>query len=88
MKSIRASCVIGSLRSATTPSSAIATVRLASEGEMPLAISRPVMSNGNSRFAPSGKVRVIFCTGSAGFKFARPNWNPDAGALLSGIGVS
>jgi hypothetical protein len=31
---------------------------------------------------------VIFCTDSVGFKFARPNWNPDAGALLSGIGVS
>src|SRR4029079_15098050 len=63
-------------------------VRLASDGEMRLAMSRPVMLWGNSRLAPSGKVRTIFIWGSAGFKFARPNWNPDAGALLSGIGVS
>ena len=88
MSSIFASPEIGSLRSATTPSSAIATVRLASEGEMPLAISSPVMSLGYSRFAPSGKVRVIFSKGSAGFKLARPNWNPDAGVFWSGIVVS
>ena len=39
MNSIFASCEIGSARSLTTPSSAIATVRLASDGEMPLAMS-------------------------------------------------
>jgi hypothetical protein len=33
-------------------------------------------------------VRVIFSKGSAGFKFARPNWNPDAGVFWSGISVS
>ena len=38
------------------PSSAIATVRFANEGEMPLAMSRPVVPWGYSRRAPSGKV--------------------------------
>jgi len=47
--------VMGSARSATVPSSTIATVRLASEGEMPLAMSRPVELSGYSRRAPSGK---------------------------------
>ncbi len=61
ISSIFASASIGSLRSASVPSSAIATVRLASEGEMPWAISRPVVPLENSRFAPSGKVRAIFC---------------------------
>ena len=56
--SILASRSIGSFRSVSTPSSAIATVRLASEGEMPLAISKPVMPWGNSRRAPSGKVNA------------------------------
>ena len=86
--SILASCEIGSLRSATTPSSAIATVRLASDGEMPFAISSPVMSLGNSRLAPSGKVRAILFTGSAGLRFVRLYWNPDAGVFWSGILVS
>ena len=44
--SILASRSIGSARSASAPSSAMATVRLASEGEMPLAMSRPVMPLG------------------------------------------
>ena len=35
---------------------AIATERFASDGEMSLAISRPVMFWGNSRRTPSGKV--------------------------------
>jgi len=38
-----ASCAIGSARSASAPSSAIATVRLASDGEIALATSKPVM---------------------------------------------
>src|ERR1700733_4602169 len=88
MNSILASCSMGSARSATTPSSAIATVRLASDGEMPLAMSRPVMLLGNSRLAPSGKMRAMRGSGSIGFKLATPNWNPDAGALLSGIDLS
>ena len=37
---------MGSERSATAPSSAMATVRLASEGEIPFAMSRPVMPLG------------------------------------------
>ena len=48
----------GSFRSASKPSSAMATVRLASEGEMPLAISNPVTPLGKSRRAPSGKVKA------------------------------
>src|SRR6266478_6676046 len=54
--SILASCAIGSARSASAPSSAIATVRLASDGEIALATSKPVMPVGYSRRAPSGKV--------------------------------
>ena len=50
---------IGSARSASAPSSAMATVRLASEGEMHLAMSLPRMPAGNWRAAPSGKVREI-----------------------------
>src|SRR6202007_1837321 len=69
---------MGSLRSASTPSSAIATVRLASEGEMPWAISSPVVSLGYSRFAPSGKVRVTFSTGSTGLRLVIEYWNPDS----------
>src|SRR5213082_3155807 len=65
-----ASRSILSERSATTPSSAIATVRLASEGEMPLAISRPVVSLGNSRVAPSGKVSATLLD-STGFRLLR-----------------
>src|SRR5580704_11625325 len=34
----------------------MATVRLASDGEIPLAMSRPVVFGGKSRRAPSGKV--------------------------------
>src|SRR5262245_61981097 len=56
--SIAASRSIGSARSVTVPSSAMATVRLASDGEMPLAMSRPLVPAGNSRRAPSGKVSV------------------------------
>src|SRR5256714_1380475 len=70
MNSIFASCSIGSARSVTTPSSAIATVRLASEGEMPLAMSSPVVSLGNSRVAPSGKVSAILLD-STGFRLLR-----------------
>ena len=47
MNSILASCSIGSPRSVSTPSSAMATVRLASEGEMPLAISSRLSRWGN-----------------------------------------
>src|SRR5215813_9018885 len=54
--SIFASRSIGSARSASAPSSAIATVRLASDGEIALATSKPVMPLGYSRRAPSGKV--------------------------------
>src|SRR3979490_3249972 len=57
---------MGSARSTTVPSSAIATVRLASEGEMPFAMSRPVMLAGYSRRAPSGKVRATMGLGSSG----------------------
>src|SRR4051794_7086882 len=88
MNSIAASRSIASARSTTTPSNAIATVRFASDGEMPLAISRPVMLFGNSRRAPSGKVRAIIGCCSTGFRLATPNWNPDAGACLSGIKLS
>src|SRR3977135_3061265 len=88
MNSIFASWSIGSARSLTTPSSAIATVRLASDGEMPLAISRPVMLLGNSRLAPSGKMRAMRGSGSIGFRLATLYWNPDAGAFLSGITFS
>jgi hypothetical protein len=56
MNSILASRSIGSVMSASVPSSAMATVRLAKEGEMPLATSRPVVPEGYSRRAPSGKV--------------------------------
>src|SRR2546430_13446298 len=66
----------------------MATVRLASEGEMPLAISRPVLPLGNSRFAPSGKVTAIFSVGSAGFRLVILYWNPDADSCLSGIDLS
>src|SRR5471030_536657 len=83
MNSIFASASIGSARSRKSPSSAIATVRLASDGEMPLAISRPVMLLGNSRLAPSGKVRAMRGSGSTGFRLATLYWNPDAGAFLS-----
>ena len=60
------------------PSSAIATVRLASEGDMPLAISKPVVFLGNSRLAPSGKVTAIMFD-STGLRFDRPKTNPDGG---------
>src|SRR5437879_12491265 len=63
----------------------MATVRLASDGEMPLAISRPVLPLGNSRFAPSGKVTAIFSVGSAGFRLVMLYWNLDADSCLSGI---
>src|SRR4051812_28937173 len=88
MNSIFASCSMGSARSTTVPSSAIATVRFASDGEMPLATSKPVMFFGNSRLAPSGKVRAMRGSGSTGFKLATLYWNPAAGAFLSGISLS
>ena len=81
MSSIFASLEIGSLRSATTPSSAIATVRLASEGEMPLAISSPVMSLGNSRLAPSGKVRAIFLHGFGRFQIREAELESGCGRI-------
>jgi hypothetical protein len=31
---------------------------------------------------------VIISGSMAGFKFARPYWNPDAGVLLSGMVIS
>ena len=65
-KLILASLVMGSLRSLKSPSSCMATVRLASEGEMPLAMSRPVVPWAYSRRAPSGKVTATipfsFCS--------------------------
>src|SRR5215469_1053575 len=76
--SIFASCAMESLRSARSPSSVIATVRLASEGEMLLAISRPVVSFRNSRLAPSGKVSVTFAGGCAGLRLVMLYWNPDS----------
>src|SRR3954464_2423147 len=78
ISSILASASMGSSRSETTPSSAIATVRLASDGEMPLASSRPVMLLAYSRRAPSGKVRVIFSGGVTGLKLLRLYWKPDS----------
>ena len=50
---------IGSAASASTPSSTIATVRLASEGAIDLATSSPVLPRLTWRFAPSGNVNVI-----------------------------
>src|SRR3569833_600057 len=85
ISSILASLVMGSLRSARSPFSAIATVRLASDGEMPLAMSRPVVLSGYSRLAPSGKVMVIFCTGSAGLRLVMLYWKPDSDLCGSGF---
>ena len=42
---------------------------------------------GNSRLAPSGKVRAMRGSGSTGFRLATLYWNPDAGAFLSGMGT-
>jgi hypothetical protein len=33
-------------------------------------------------------VRAIVLGSAAGFKFARPNWNPDGGVLFSDIVIS
>ena len=43
---------------------------------------------GNSRLAPSGKVRATFISGSTGLRFVRPNWNPEAGLFWSDMGLS
>ncbi len=55
---MRASRAIGSSRSATVPSSAMATVRLASDLAMPSTTARPVVPAAISRVLPSGKVRI------------------------------
>src|ERR1700730_16526390 len=57
--SILASLIKGSARSRKIPSSAIATARLASDGEMLLAISNPLTPGSNGRDAPSGNVTKI-----------------------------
>ena len=68
--SILASCAILSARSPSSPSSAIATVRLTSEGEMPLTISVPLMFLGNcARRRPETSGRS--CQDSTGFRFVR-----------------
>ena len=56
MNSIFASASIVSARSVRTPSRAIATLRLARDGEIDLAMSRPERPGSKARLAPSGNV--------------------------------